>query len=197
MRDNSYCISTFLSQLEKLCKESTRGVLFRTTAVLDSPNFLEHFYSDMILPKTLDSCIIFAISSWYIEDQAIACLIRESLREKTTNLDFSILELLLESKAQTELFLIETTLFHTRDFFGNFITRNKLQLLYKNLRFRPISRRITRVQRKRGYQDKGSMKETHRWLPEHDYTLTEKQNEIEQQRESAQDTILFLQGFIT
>lgn len=197
MRDKSYCISTFLSQLEKLCKESSQDELFRTTAVLDSPNFLERYYSDMILPKTLDSCVILAISSWYIDDQAIACLIRESLREKLTNPDFSILELLLESKAQTELFLIETTLFHTRDFFGNFITKQRLQILYKNLRFRPISRRITRVQRKRGYQDEGSMKEIHKWLPEHDYTLTEKQNEIEQHRISVQETNLFLQGFIT
>lgn len=56
---------------------------------------------------------------------------------------------------------------------------------------------VRKPQRKRGYHDHGALRPRHTWKPSSDYSLTEKQNEIEEKRSKFSDTITFLKGLIT
>lgn len=197
MRDFNLDIDNFLSQLAQLCESVPSRGNFLRDAVVDNPNFLDVYLTDLILPKRLDDCIVLAISSWYIKNQEVACLIRLDLEKKALNENFWILRFFLESRFHSELFLIETKLYHTRDFFGNLMTKNRLLRVYNRLRFRRRSTRVKRTQRKRGYHDKGTLKESHEWTPSHDWSLTEQQNVIESKRKALDDTHLSLVGFIT
>lgn len=197
MRDKSLDTNSFLNQLKRLCERSSTESELLSTTVMDSPNFLEEYTTDLVLPRTLDDCIALAVSSWYLKSRELAVLIQHDLAMKAQNEDFWILRFFLKSKAHTEIFLLETQLYHTRDFFGNLITRNRLQRIYSLLTFQRLNKVIVQPQRKRGYHDKGSMKCHSKWLPTHDYSLDRLQEEIESKRKSLTDTYLFAEGFIT
>jgi hypothetical protein len=68
-----------------------------------------------------------------------------------------------------------------RDFFGNFLKRVKeiLKTLRTTL-WKPA--RARRIIRHRGYRDKGSLRPSHRWMETRDFSFTEKQNQIEEDR---------------
>jgi hypothetical protein len=72
--------------------------------------------------------------------------------------------------------------FSERDFYGNFLPRVKKILTLTHLR-RHFQLRARRLVRHRGYRDKGSLRPSHQWLPRNDWSLTELQNQIEEERE--------------
>lgn len=197
MRDKSLCIESFLSELEQLCKSCSQSNVFRITTVVANPNFLEEYLTDLILPRDLDDLIALAISSWYVDSPIVQSVIQLHLFEKLVDPDYWMLELFLASKVRCELFLVETTMYHTRDFWGNLITQSRLQRVFKNLNFVRRSNLVKETQRKRGYHDKGSMKPLHKWMPTHDWSLTQLHYELEQKRKTLDDTVLLIEGIIT
>lgn len=197
MRDKSLCIESFLSELEQLCKSCSQSNVFRITTVVANPNFLEEYLTDLILPRDLDDLIALAISSWYVDSPIVQSVIQLHLFEKRVDPDYWMLELFLASKVRCELFLVETTMYHTRDFWGNLITQSRLQRVFKNLNFVRRSNLVKETQRKRGYHDKGSMKPLHKWMPTHDWSLTQLHYELEQKRKTLDDTVLLIEGIIT
>jgi len=197
MRDKSLCIESFLSELEQLCKSCSQSNVFRITTVVANPNFLEEYLTDLILPRNLDDLIALAISSWYVDSPIVQSVIQLHLFEKLVDPDYWILELFLASKVRCELFLVETTMYHTRDFWGNLMTERRLQRVFKNLNFVRRSNLVKETQRKRGYHDKGSMKPLHKWQPTHDWSLTQLHYELEQKRKALDDTVLLIEGIIT
>lgn len=198
MRDNPLDICSFLDQLKIIGESNSQRSEFLRTTVVDSSNFHGEFLTNLIMPRNLDDCIALAISSWYIGSEEIRVLIQIELEEiSQKNSDFWILTLLLKSKAHCELFLIETNLFHTRDFFGNIYTGQRLQRVYRNLNFRRRNKIVKELARKRGYHDKGSLKDTSKWLPTHDYSLNRLHEDIESKRLSLVDTTHFIEGFVT
>lgn len=197
MRDKSLCIESFLSELEQLCKSCSQSNVFRITTVVANPNFPEEYLTDLILPRDLDDLIALAISSWYVDSPIVQSVIQLHLFEKLVDPDYWMLELFLASKVRCELFLVETTMYHTRDFWGNLITQSRLQRVFKNLNFVRRSNLVKETQRKRGYHDKGSMKPLHKWMPTHDWSLTQLHYELEQKRKTLDDTVLLIEGIIT
>lgn len=145
---------------------------------------------------TLKDHMMLGIISWYIPENH-GFILREDLRETTkylNDIDRELVNLLLESKAQTLVWLIETSLWHERDFFGNILKFNRAQHF---LRVRRESKKLRKLVRKRGYHDHGSRVADHKWKPRHDYFLTKKHYEIESYKSRIADTRDFIVGIIT
>lgn len=159
------------------------------------------------------SIVCFSIISWYIPTDTGIMLREAILKEKNRYSleDQTVIDLLLISKAQTELFLIETSLWTSAEFFGNILTdsfevfyhyqgewpdrrtltkKSKVgidKLLYSNVVWMPP--RPKAVQRKRGYTDHGTLPEQHKpALPGPDEAGL-KQQRIEEARISQQQSI--------
>jgi hypothetical protein len=82
-----------------------------------------------------------------------------------------------------------------RDFFGNFLpllrrVGQDLRLVYRE------PRKARRKIRRRGYSDHGTLRSSSEWKPKTDWSLTDLQNQIEEEREVDRDTLLFLEGFL-
>jgi hypothetical protein len=103
-----------------------------------------------------------------------------------------MLDLILRHKAIALMWF--TRRYHEREFFGN--VSKALYRLLEHLRpIQESTRRPERTQRKRGYQDHGSLRPPERWRETHDWSLTDLQNRIEAERESLEDTTDFLEGW--
>lgn len=198
MRDYVSNPTEFYNQVERRIKQLvTLDIETLRSDVVDNSNShwdnLTFFYLKGLGMKDF---IRLGIVSWYLPEE-IGILLRVDLEEKLKFLakeDRILCQQFLFSKARMLIFLKETTLWHTRDFFGNILgTTNNLNRFFK---LSPLRRKVKRPQRKRGYDDKGSKVSDEKWKPKFDFTLTELQNQIEQERKSLKDTQLFIEGFL-
>lgn len=166
--------------------------------VVDNSNFhsdnLTFFY---LKDLTKMDAIRLSIYSWYAPEE-VGFVLRMDLSTKINTFDYDtriILNLILKSKAEMLIFLQETNIWHSRELFGNILSKKvSLDTFFK---VSPLRRKINRPQRKRGYHDHGSRVPEHKRKPKFDWSLTAKMNEIYQERESFDDTLLFLEGFLS
>lgn len=199
MRDHNLDSQSFCSELERLCQSAVSQVKFLRSSVSDTSKCLTYFrFENSFRIKSSSTRIltILSILVWFFPEEFQVLLVMD-LQEKWKDKDDSILgELLLRSKGHCLNFLLETSLWHTRDFFGNVITRDNLELaLSKVVPALSTRKKPRRVQRHRGYRDKGTLKLQHEI---HDCSdLTSEQNEIEEQRCTTQDSINFMIGWFT
>jgi hypothetical protein len=105
------------------------------------------------------------------------------------------ISLLLESKPKMLIYLLESNVlgYKTQEVFGNIIgSTTKLQV------FQLSHRKPKRIQRHRGYRDKGSRRTGFEFLSEEeiDFTLRELQLQLEEERIAIQDSIQFWSGFM-
>lgn len=139
-----------------------------------------------------------SILSWYLPEE-VSILLRLELSEKIKYYspdDRVIFQQLLKSKAIMLIFLQETSLWHTRDFFGNILAKQfKLDRFFRS-KSECFRTKLKFKQRKRGYDDHGSRVEDHKKLPKYDWSLTELQIEIEEERQVSHDMDEFLLGFM-
>jgi hypothetical protein len=169
---------------------------FRNHVVVD-PNF--HLDSSQFKFRGLSLKELqgLAIVSWFLGD--IGWKIRADLFDHLKFLsleDQFLIEILIDNRARTLNWLNETTLFHTRDFFGNLLP-NAIRAL-RFLKFRNPNTRLKRIQRKRGYNDHGSRADDSYWKYARDYLDDEfQQNLLEQKRQIHQDTLSFLEGWVS
>jgi len=187
---NSVDSQAFLEEVKGICRGHIREFDTRKT-VVDNPNFLGY----RIFQPSLNDLINLSILSWYGNEEFL-WYVRELVLEKLVHLcleDQLIVKLLLVSKAQMENFLLDTSLWHTREFFGNLLAKNVLE----RLRYSENGGKVKYPQRKRGYHDHGSLVEVHRWKPKHDYSLTDLQQKIEKERDCHEATVDFIIGLIT
>lgn len=197
MRNQNFNPDSFFRQLDhQLYRIQESGQLLRTR-VVDSPNFLSGNWKFVNLPSKLSEIEALAIISWWLPIE-IGVLLRLQLEEKLKFLapeDQIVLTILLSSRAEMQIFLSETSLWSTRDFFGNILMKGIRA--FQRLEFRKIITKVQKPQRKRGYHDHGALRPAHSWLPTNDWSLTEEQNRIEKERSNFKQIIKFLKGFIT
>lgn len=214
MRDKFFDSQSFVRSLESFCTDE--AVVLQSTELLSritpndeglfleeikrrnkyrkSPEFKISFENSIVLKdKSLSNLVCLAIVSWYIPEE-IGILLRMELSKLTGNENYFILEFLLEEKGLMLCYLIETSLWHTRDFFGN--EAKQILRCLKTIRPRFSStRKPTRIQRHRGYRDKGSLRLKHEL---HSFAEgTREQQTIEEQRKVRQDTKDFITGFLS
>lgn len=199
MRDTQICYDSFFKSVEKQSMEMVPiDLIDLRSKVVDITNFhVGNKYFFPIEHVDLNNFIRLAIWQWYVPEE-ISFVLRMDLEQKVK--DFSLedrflCEQFLSSKAEMLLFLQETNLWHTREFFGNLLKTNH-QLL-KLLKPTVQPGRVVVPKRKRGYDDHGSRVEDHKWKPSHDWSLTELMNLLYQERESLADTLSLNRGFLT
>jgi hypothetical protein len=193
----SFTSHDFCSSVERIVGKwySQRAKTLRNH-VLDNTNFLGTDFFFKVKRINVNTFIKLAITSWYM-DEEVKFVIQADLEEKIKTFPIehrSMLQQLLYSKAEMLIFLLETNLWHTREFFGNILT--DLDQLDAVLKPSISITKVKKVQRKRGYQDHGSRVLSHKWMPKSDYTLTEMQNTLEEERITQQDSANFLRGFL-
>lgn len=135
----------------------------------------------------------------YIKDEEIQWTVKAELLDVEKQFaieERGILSILLKSKAQMLLYILESTEFkNPREFFG-FILSYKGKMERWQL-YISLPRKAKKPSGRRGYRDHGSLKPRHKWTETFDWSFTEAQQEIEERRQIIQDTLDFLEGGIT
>ena len=167
----------------------------RLTPVVDNPNFLGEFF----IPKGLSSprnYWILSVLSWKMGP--LGYLVRIWLEfDVLPDLDlYWKTRLSLSLKDETHSLLVFYDLVHVnaRTWYGTYLPIGRK--IFENLRPRLVSNVVKETARKRGYDDKGSAKPQHKWLPSSDWSLTDLQNQIEQERKVNKDTLEIIKGFL-
>lgn len=187
----------FILQTEKFLQKCfitsfSSEVLSRIAPSALGENF-ENSYR--ISVKTQTNLVLLSLISWYLPEES-GILLRLSIEEEIRNTDLDFLALMLENKGQCLCFLLETSLWSTRDWFGNLLTLSNLKTALGSLKPSLKSRRKPkRIQRHRGYRDKGTLRKE---SDKHDlWTSTAEQMKLEEERLSNAQTLEFLVGWIT
>lgn len=187
----------FVNSLEKISMYLCDNFL-SSSVLIDATRKTENF-ENRIRIKTREKKVLetLAILSWYKEPW-IGWMIREEIEEMISleNSELSYILILLKSKESMILFLLDTLLYHSDEFFGFFSTETKLAQVLKistSFVFKRTSKPKELVYQ-RHYKDKGSLK-----LPHEDHSIGPQvrlQQRIEESRQANLDTLAFLQGFL-
>lgn len=195
MRDSNFDSQSFILELERIAKSACSGK-FLTRSALDNSNpQWRLFQNDFIITdRSLQNLIVLSILSWFMAEED-RILVQDSLQRHRQS-DLVILEFLLESKGSCELWLVENTMFHTRDFFGNIYNEKTINRAFRSLRPRwaYVNRPVTRTIRRRGYKDKGTWR-----LPSEQHgipTFVITEEEERERRKTYSDTVQLLRGFL-
>lgn len=195
MRDKNQNYIQFSEQIESFLVKKTYTIEVLRRAVIDSPTFLRD-YTVSIKGNKLISLRGLAVISYYVPE-TLGWKIREILEEKSKKLNFKDqlrLQCLLISKESCLVYLFETQEFSSHEIFGNLL-REGLQELQRLKIYIPRYQ-LVKAQRKRGYDDKGSLRPSDRWLPSHDYSLTALQNEIEKKHNLHNRIKIYLESYL-
>lgn len=175
MRDKNLTQPQFDIQLENLVTRIT-SEWFLTRAVLDIPNFQNPDEVAILYPRDFVGLRSLSIACWYLPDK-LKWRIFLDLRE----MSFSWLNwkqrieilLNLERASVMRQYLYWTDRYTSRELFGNILGQQLKETLSRlRIKVRKLPKPRKR-QRKRGYQDHGSRRPPHKWLPKFDSELTE------------------------
>jgi len=183
--------------------DSEQRIEFCRKRVLASPNLnsSERLTERLqINLKTKRDLLSISILSYYL-DEDLGFLIREEVRVLAANFsqeDQFVFDIILNGKVYCELWLLEQKLFDENGFFGNYLNETRIGFLLNQLYIvddnkRPVTPKVF----KRGYQDKGSLRPSTRWLESSDYLFNEEQEEIERSRKRYTDTLDFAFGYLS
>jgi hypothetical protein len=138
------------------------------------------------------------VAGWFLKEEIRTCLflhVADYWFKYQQPDDLIELEVLLRSRvACYELICLQ---YSERDWFGNFQkkviqARTSLRVLLSTDSRVPPRKKT----RRRGYRDHGTLRPSHKWLPKGDWSLTELQLQIEEQRQIRQDSVNFISGFL-
>lgn len=196
MRKFNFNIQGFERQVEKFLSYYTDRIKSLMDHVIVSPTF--HNVSTFQLQHSKSKDLFeLAILSWYLGDLGI--LLRLDIEERVRKLEekdfYKIpIGICLRSKEVMLLFLLETSLWSSEEFFGAFFQKKDNPI--KKLRTAKL-KKVVQPQRKRGYNDQGSRAEDSYWKyarnNSDDYN---EQVEIEERRKIHEDLPLIIKGSI-
>jgi hypothetical protein len=167
------------------------AVLSRITPSVEDPRFLN---SIRLKTNSKRKLTYLAILSWYLPPE-IGILLRLALEEYIDNKeDLAELDLLLHNRGEMLVFLQETSKWHSRDFFGNIANSENAKNCkhFFCLEF-STRKKPKRVQRHRGYRDKGTYRFDWEVHEAGEYRV--EQMRLEEHRQAIQDTISLCRGF--
>lgn len=196
MRDKNLNYIKFCDQIEVFVTRKTKTIEILRRAVVTSPTLLEENFKLKFHNNKLINLRGLAVLSYYVPE-ILGWKIRFELEEKAKRLnlkDKKKLELLLISKEIALCYLYETNEFSSHEIFGNVIDKGLETLKFLKIIERKI--RVKKTQRRRGYDDKGSLRSQDRWLPSHDYTLTNLQNKINKETDLHKRVIHYLEIYL-
>lgn len=201
MRDNlSRSEVEFWTEVDKVLFGAREEFLRRTSGP-NSPNLNKVLNDEFVIrikKKDWRSLLALILFTWKLPEEfrfLFLLKLEETIRQ-LPNEDKWILSH-LSSEGSCRSWILLTSKFHSREFFGNILSRLKnLDSLFNTFLKDSNKRKVKEKVFKRGYSDHGSLRESHRWLPKEDFDLTELQNSIERERKSQQDTLSLIKGLI-
>jgi len=182
MRDKNQNYIQFYKQFRKVvCRKTKLSRLLRTTVTV-SPTFPSDQLK-IVYPRKFREIRGLVIVHYFFPE---SLMWEVKMGLEVLNLNHlnkkQILEIriMLSSERNMIKYLFLTNRYTSHEIFGN-IVKDSYQAA-ENLKAFPVNTKVKRPVRKRGYSDKGSLRPRERWLPTHDFSLTAKQNEIEEKR---------------
>lgn len=193
MRDYEFNPQEFNARLEKQFREvrDKLSELLSRISPIENQDF-QNCYRLRRRDVRFYVCLI--CLSYYIPEE-VGTLLRLQVHEEIQNKETEWLEILLTSKVHCLLFLHATTLWHSRDFFGNVVSLRECRKTLEAIR--PVFKSKQKVKKpefRRGYRDKGSLKFSHE---HHSYWESRpEQLELEELRQNRHNTLLYMLGFL-
>jgi hypothetical protein len=178
MRDKNLNYIKFIQSIEAVVLKMHNRSKDRRTAVVDNPTLVEEF--NIILPRKFFEIRGLCIHVHFITNEALRWRLRLDLEEKIKRFDLKKqkeLSLLLHSREVCLKFLYETDKYTSHEIFGNILKQGNEAL--NSLKFRRKVYKVKQPQRRRGYNDKGSLRPTEKWLESFDHSFTTEQNNKE------------------
>jgi len=156
-----------------------------TATVVNSPTLLDGDDWNIVYPKKFEELRGFICVTWFLKEELLKWRILGDLLLKNftwLNRKQQIeISLLLSSKKTCIEFLRKSKRFTSHELFGNILFNGCLQM--KKLKcFRRTRGPIVYPLRKRGYDDKGSLRKKEDWLERFDSSFTSEQNRREKIR---------------
>lgn len=143
-------------------------------------------------------CLVLCCASYYLPEELMYLVQYELLHKMRHKFgpDYEQkIVLLLGGEFQMLTYICESSIFgrNTNEVFGNIIASQAKILVVKEPEHRP-----KRVQRHRGYRDKGSRRIGFEFLDEEkkDFSMAELQRKLEEEREAVRHSIEFWRGFM-
>jgi len=188
MRDKNLNFIQFEKQVEDFLYRKLLLPELLRTAVVITPTFLEQYF--IVYPRKFKEIQGLIVISYYCPEP-----LKWRIWLDLNEMSFSHLnekqrieiQILLSSKENMLKYLFLTNRYTSHEIFGNILGEG-----LKTLKFLRIYRRSTKIVyrlRKRGYDDKGSLRPKEKWLPDSDYTFTDLQNEKEKRSQLRQSVI--------
>jgi hypothetical protein len=185
---NSSKVVLWLQEIQSLISDYTSSLESRLPGLL-TPNFEGNF---RVFPHKEEDLLLLGVLHWYLPEEW-KFLIRVWLENHELQVENKVqLGVILTDEIHSTLWLMSN--YHERRFYSKVKTTWKQQLSS----IAPIhcsEKTPIRTQRRRGYQDHGTLRPITKWVETSDWSFTELQNEIEKQRESIEDTTNFLRGW--
>jgi len=148
-------------------------------------------------PKKWKEYLRLVMIHWYLPDESRALVHSEleELENKFGTENSIIAHIMLSSEPEMIIYILESNVFNNeRALFGFINTPFKFKDYYFFI-YRP--RKAKRKVRRRGYKDHGSRRLPHeQHEAKYDYSFTELQNQIEEERQSISDLKELFRGFI-
>lgn len=193
MRDKNQNYIQFSLSVEKYVSRNLTVSSFLRPPVVITPTVPDDF--KIIYPKKFHQVEQLVLIHWFLPD-SLKYRIHLDLRDQSFS-NFNRkqqiqLRVMLESKEVCLAWFLETEELNSNEFWGILGLACRITLDgYSEDKI------IKRPQRKRGYDDKGGMKSEDKWLPKHDFSFTQTQNEIEKKRYLLQKTIDFILRYLS
>jgi len=191
MRDKNLNFIQFERSVERFISQRLTVSKDRRTSVINNPTLLEKYY--LVLPTKYREFRDLCILVHYVPEEVLRFRLLLDLEDKVIKFDSKkqkILKILLYSRQICLTYLYETEEYSSHEIFGN-ILNNGTKVL-NNLQFRRRNTKVVKAQRKRGYDDKGSLRPKEKWLPTFDISFTNLQNEKEKKLDLHQKILSYL-----
>lgn len=152
----------------------SKAILDLRDQVVNNPNLLADSDNVWIggIPNKKWDLITFVVTWKMLKPDWISVFIETEVSKRIRKLDFEdqvfIRTLMsLETEEQVTKFLYWTPYLGSRKLFGLVLNQDRIKAIWSKLEFRSStpSDRVKIPQRKRGYDDKGSKRPDHLWLP--------------------------------
>lgn len=187
MRDMNQSYLNFTEHFNKQLERKfsiimSKDIKILRSAVIDNPTFFCDF--DLILPRKYKEIrgiiIILDKLPEILRYEILLCI-----EERILSFDFKKqveLRVLLDQKTK-EKYLYYTQRYTSHEIFGVLIQEAITSLL--SIKLYKKNKKVKKPQRKRGYDDKGTLRSydiwQHNWKPSSDWSLNDLQNQIERQ----------------
>lgn len=191
MRDKNLNFIQFVEEVEKFVARKLDLSSFLAHPVADTPTFPEDL--EIVIPSKFHEVERLVLIHWFLPDSLkyeVHLRLWTSKFSQFNRKQQIQLRIMLNSKTDCLFWYHDSESLSTHEFWGTLGQACRLKLRWYRKNFT-----VNKPQRKRGYSDKGQAKSKDKWLPKHDFSFTQQQNEKEKMSYLQLKTITFILSY--